>query len=286
MTLKKYFQPVCLKSISIDYNLLNYLKSLKGEIHSIFDNVFNIKTTENNIISIVSLRKKNGPNFILVDFSDFQKELIYIGCDVIGNSKKITIGKNLLIDISDTKMWKPNIKIKKDKGILKNNLLFLNSILESHFLDHYLQFRDRFLERINDFIMSINEKNKQKIYKSIKNLIGFGQGLTPSGDDFLVGFLSSFYFFELSDDLLILKNYIKSTIFDLKENTNFLSKKFLEYALFDRYSEIILDFLNTLYEDKDSIIISFNDLLKFGCTSGFDIIIGIINGINTIFLKK
>jgi len=105
----------------------------------------------------------------------------------------------------------------------------------------------------------ISEKIRDRIEKAVKekkyrNILGLGEGLTPSGDDFLVGFIAGNW-----------PNVEKFRKIDLSKTTS-LSSFFLKNALKGKFSSAILDFVkgNSL------------ELLNFGETSGIAVAYGIV----------
>lgn len=110
--------------------------------------------------------------------------------------------------------------------------------------------------------------------------IGRGQGLTPTGDDFIVGLLS----------LLIITGKMKLNskfIYDLKINfynkTTRISYEFLHYAFLGCFSSVIKDFLICLLSDDETKLVSATyALCATGHTSGFDSLYGILTGYEII----
>jgi len=106
----------------------------------------------------------------------------------------------------------------------------------------------------------ISEKIREKIEKAVKekkyrSILGLGEGLTPAGDDFLVGLIAGNW-----------PNVKKFKKIDFSKTVT-LSSFFLKNAVSGKFSSAILDFLkgNSL------------ELLNFGETSGVAVAYGIIN---------
>jgi hypothetical protein len=99
----------------------------------------------------------------------------------------------------------------------------------------------------------------------IENLLGLGFGLTPSGDDFIIGIIAAHNV--LGMETTEIHNTIESYSYSY-------SRTMMEDALSKRYPEILHSFLNSLNKgnlDEHNII----DLQKVGHSSGTDILAGL-----------
>lgn len=142
----------------------------------------------------------------------------------------------------------------------KSNILELNRKGEARSLGS----EKIFLEKFNSFLNALKYGSLDKV----PNIIGFGPGLTPSSDDFLLGLLSSFLYFGDSRSQT-LKNYINIH----KEKTTEVSKWMLHYAANQGLFPIIIRrFFQT--EGKN-----MNKFLTHGGTSGIDVLCGIYTGV-------
>lgn len=101
------------------------------------------------------------------------------------------------------------------------------------------------------------------------NIIGRGLGLTPSGDDVLIGIILILNILNEKDKLNKIINVADLT------RTNKISKKFLEFAFKGYFSDSILKLL----KEKD-IEKTIEEILKTGHTSGADTLLGIYYAIN------
>lgn len=135
---------------------------------------------------------------------------------------------------------------------------------------------------LNCFVLDY-QTHKRPNYVYLIKLLGLGNGLTPSGDDFLVGLLSGLHFFDLEEDERQLKNIIASN----KHKTTAISESFMRESLDDCYSEIILSLYGSL-EIKSSSLISQNvtAILSYGHSSGMDILSGILFAVYLIDFKN
>ncbi len=125
---------------------------------------------------------------------------------------------------------------------------------------------------------------KAEVDSGVSELIGYGAGLTPDGDDFLLGYLAALWPWQhldaISAHLKLLRPAIKSQL----HQTTSISRHYLELALQGHYSQSI-DHLTTVLihggptaDVKRSAI----DVMKFGSSSGADCLGGFLRGIRAL----
>ncbi len=257
-----------------------------GEVHSIFSKAFNIRTEENELISIVAVEKLNGPNRILLKLpedEDFISFKIKKGAKTVGTAQEISIDNgNFLISLGRAKKWSSKIEIKEKtlSSRVRDNLF--GSFLQEDFSTEKERnsVSQELRVRIQELTKSLEERNLPKVLRNVKRLIGFGEGLTPSGDDFLVGFIASLHFL---NDLRLgyLVRRIKEVIELEKKRTTFLSEKFLEYACQGRFPETILNLIETIFSgNREGVEEAARRCLNFGATSGRDTLLGVLEGLS------
>jgi len=105
----------------------------------------------------------------------------------------------------------------------------------------------------------------------LAGMIGFGPGLTPAGDDFIIGALNASSFFSLD-----LFSSIRSVISGIISRTTALSSHFLELALTKRAAEDVKHLLFAISRQKEQAIRDSADtIMHFGSTSGLYMLKGI-----------
>lgn len=118
---------------------------------------------------------------------------------------------------------------------------------------------------------------KEKLNIKAKNIIGYGVGLTPSADDFLLGMLSVFDYYNQIDEGTILRNYIEQYY----HTTTEVSKWMLLYGCeLKEYPYIVKQYFETEFSDNRVI----EKFLKHGSSSGIDLLCGILSGLSIVML--
>lgn len=262
----------------------------RGEIIGQHRNVINVRFNSGSGISLTSSRVKIAPYHIQIE--TFPAELNLQGKSII-----ISEGKIILPD--DSKIYLQQGKISKSKLTDKNefpdertaqqrlaaNLKFIqNKLSQEQNIDSIHSVENtvyssgnKIFNSIDRYLRSLMSLLKQtdcwqKRNNILKKFIGAGKGLTPGGDDFLVGFLSFLHFYkeQLTDKVdLGLNEKTESA-------TTFVSFMALSAAVKGHFNREILNFYKFLTETEDELSLRLEDLLKIGSSSGRDIMTGIL----------
>lgn len=252
---------------------LNIYRDLLGEqtayIHSKYKNTINLDLN-GRIISLQRAGLAKAPMSMVID-NDIDLEILKIDVgDKVKINESIIHIANYQFNYKEANIWNPQL----DLSIEKEGINFTNTII--------------FLSNILDIFPKKSPIGIQQI-KSLEELIRFigsGIGLTPSGDDFIVGFLSTLFVFEEEKDLLqYYREELVHRISDLSDKTTFLGKEFLQYACNREFSDIIHGFYGSLKENnRNHILNSTMEILKLGHSSGADTLSGIVSGL--IFISE
>lgn len=135
---------------------------------------------------------------------------------------------------------------------------------------------------INEIILAWTTNDFPHILRTAEDLIGLGEGLTPSGDDFIGGLLFSSYVlqdiysqyegFTLSDVELFLENS--------RNQTNLISYTMLKDLATGHAFDTLHRFINAILTDQplESIDNSGLELVGIGHSTGWDLLTGVWTG--------
>ncbi len=281
------------KAESIGYEIHKKINKLReGRIHSIYSDVINLELRSGKIISVGKLNVGNGPFNILIDYNeDFRSVKFNEGGKFEINNEGITfLESNIKINFSDTFVWNSDWKVKPNLTLLSENIKYLEDLvikkgdmrgigfLLTRDLPQNNVFPEKTVERIKEKVSDIDQEIfRNNAYQIFEEFIGLGPGLTPSGDDFVSGFLYTWNYavdYGLLDQIDL--NYDEwVSLIDRK--TNKVSKMDLWLALNDKPLEVVKKVIESLYGlNKFRVYNSVIDLIGRGSTSGTDILTGII----------
>lgn len=218
----------------MNYKDKNFKLNVKYQIHSIFDNVINLKY-ENKIYSLFNYNIKKAPYTLILEKDKF----IYFK-NYCNNFNEIYLDNIEYIEYEST-------------------MPLSNKVINTTKIKEYI---NNFIRPDNIFEKAFQEKRKNK---DIINLLGLGMGLTPSGDDYIVGIMAAYY----SKNLKINDKFLKITNIS-KIKTNEISFNYIQNASLRLFKEEIINLILDLNNDN-----KIKDLLNIGSTSGQDILYGI-----------
>ncbi len=125
---------------------------------------------------------------------------------------------------------------------------------------------------------SIRRQNPQAFTEASVKLVGAGVGLTPSGDDILIGVIAFLVsrFGLTKEDVWFTPAFsqLKSSI---KGKTTLVSETLLTHALNGRFPERLMDLLQALdARDRKELLHASEALTRFGKTTGGEMALGVI----------
>ncbi len=281
----------CIKSwIKSAEDLKNSEKS--GKVHSRYKNVVNLFiegrffSVHNSKISMTSL------SIIVEDALEVQRD-----DTVIIMEHGIQVGRELL-EYGNVETWNPvverRIPLERAKVVLKE---LKTSLIEYKSHAGYADSAVTPIGEKDDFLTAILRKrvwklksdflehvlSEQKIWEDfLKENIGAGIGLTPSGDDFIVGLL---FAMKCSDVDGIFEKLVEIVEENL-EYTNDISGAFLKSACKGEFSQKLHELAKGISEEKESIKEEIDNIASSGHSSGVDTLNGIVVGWELLIEEK
>jgi hypothetical protein len=230
-----------------------------------FDRVCNLINERGEILSVVSPEIRNGPfNMVIEKEVCFSRHLSIESPISISPNKLIFA--NLTINTTNAKLWNP----RPDWERLHTKRYEISDRLMSLFLLNYQP-------SIPEFICSTLSRALANADISIartaaSQLAGLGQGLTPSGDDFIMGAILAAWIIHPIDIVKVFADDLANTAASL---TTSLSAAFLISAGKGEAESLWHDFFYALLsENKMTIQASLEKLHNVGHTSGVDALAG------------
>lgn len=267
---------------------------LKGKIVNIFDHVVNIRTSKDKGFALVDTKVVDAPYHLKladVTFQNIHRKL--------RNNSKITLQEdkitydNITVQIDEKGKFNGKIdeihKIDKEK-IIKLIEIVIDESNELGSLDKSILDYKQILKNYEEFNLNPLQKQFYRnleyiIYKkgNLSELLGLGIGLTPTGDDFIVGYLSVVEAGLVDDKLNIRDSLNDLYIFKLTTRVSALNVK---GALNHSFNGKIVNLYNNISSDSEYFIKSAKELLKIGSSSGLDTLSGIYFALTIWFYNK
>lgn len=266
----------------------------EGVIHSVFNRTVNILCDSGEIYTIAAEELDNAPNTLRVTELFSNQPKLLVKTPVFSQKGRLVIGDIAAINTRNAKEWHyPTINFpeKQEYSNIRIRVEQLNewlSQVENHggYLLNNTQ-RTKYEQMIHTMLLKESEqllaylKEKQlfQAMKQLNRVIGLGPGLTPSGDDFLVGL--ALIFTTTNYPYHSLKQWLINSRNEMKKRTNIISFSALDWAIKGEARERIGSFLNELFygEDENALKSKMLAVLAIGSTSGGDMLTGMLAGI-------
>lgn len=243
------------------------------KVHSIFKNGVNIDDGD-NLVFIGNNHNGCNPFHIVINNSLIN---ITLNSKVIVDDKTIVVGENIIL-MGDIIF---NSKVSYDDIYDDNSYLTLLNKIQK------LEIMSGFDMTVSNIL--INAKEDIYLKKLLNNdesafeyFIGRGCGLTPAGDDLIVGYLLAANYFKKQNNY---KNYLNKLLKDSQITTR-ISHEFIKYANEGYFDLDLITLMNNLNQDEIIISQCINTIINHGSTSGCDVLIGIALFLQSIEYKE
>lgn len=218
-------------------------------VHSVFEQVINLQSCDSKQLLCLSCKylaryTLQVSHTTISELQDYFPSTLYLDISTIA-SCSLDLQKSNFLKLCS--LHSKEVLATSLKNIIPSNSELNSSLIELNF-----------------------QKNIQKQGILLINLIGLGHGLTPSGDDFIVGYLCAALALNINMDQAI--ECIKTNCRNL---TNSISAGYLENATNRLFPSPLLKLLQA-YGIEDLITQATFILENIGSTSGRDLILGII----------
>jgi len=123
-----------------------------------------------------------------------------------------------------------------------------------------------------------------QLMAEVTALIGFGRGLTPDGDDYLLGYLTALWPWRQHPAIATHDATLRSIIGSQLSRTNDISRHYLARALEGHVSQPICDLMLLLSTEAAATQIqaAAQQVMQFGASSGVDCLAGLLHGLRTL----
>ena len=301
-----------IRPISIDARLKNTLSGahMKGRALSVHDEAIYLLEDKGRMLVFVREEVGNGPCFIVLRGNEsFMKAplLFRPGEQFAATGMKVDVGRGrVIVDVADAAEWDPRpslshvsgvgaieasvghaAKIVGSRGVGKGLEPLLGKIDTIFARDH-----DRLSERMNPLLEgalpmvrrlagAIARGSVREVTDAAVDLIGLGDGLTPSCDDMLVGMAGFFHGMtflsghgETARDII---SRLGEAIEKRGNRTTPVSRHFLSEAAGGRFTERVKALLDGIFSaDEKRVEWAARRVLEYGATSGVDLVFGIV----------
>jgi hypothetical protein len=253
--------------------------SLAGEVNNcletshslrilhVFDQTCNLINEHNEVLAIVTPEIGNGPFNLVVEDDVLFSEHLKAESPIYASANQISLG-DLTIHVRNARLWNP----RPDWGMLHTKRIELTNQIPSLPVAAYQPSLSPTL--LSTFSLSMAIRDFPSSIATAKKLAGLGQGLTPAGDDFIMGAIYAAWIIHPADIARVLTEEIANTAAPL---TTSLSAAWLRSAGKGEAGILWHEFFDALsVSDNARTHQAVDKILAVGETSGADALAGFI----------
>jgi len=274
-------------------------------IHSVFRTAVNLRPANKDLLlTLVVASEADLPQGIRLDSpDDFSFEQLRAGEQVFCRDHSLIIENSaLVVEFNQARRWQCDLPALGTD--LKNPLVLeawkcvwqslneyqvrLGAELVAQALLHsdgmaYSAISSRAGKAIRSLIETTRSSQLNDL-SALTRLVGLGTGLTPCGDDFLVGFLAGLRctvreFVERKQFM----SKLGQAVFHLSGRTNDISRTYLHYAAYGQVSSRLDNLARAISkpENPGQLLAVTESAMRSGHTSGMDAVTGLLIGLAT-----
>ena len=261
-----------LKARYIGRPLLHSLtkNSFTGSVVGIYQDFCNILGNDGRMITIAISPMGKSPFSVLIEWQDSFTSIV-AKMNVQADQYGIKVGDVIFINLGNAETWVPKMPQFPRTFRLKASsaeLLFdYTHWLEPTFYNSSNKYvRDKLISGAKELQLALG--NRHPIKRAVTYLAGLGSGLTPSGDDYLLGVMAS---------LWLTKNthFLDEIAWLSSQKTTSLSAAYLMAASKGDFAECWHDLAQAvLYQYPKALRDSISEFIQIGASSGRDALVG------------
>lgn len=251
-------------------------------VHSVFKSACNLAWGE-SLLFLAANPIGNGPTTLLlrpgvtVDLREF------FAADETVVCRAATLrGSRVAVQVAEATVWRPDLP----RALLPSTRVRINQQCATQRLLHWRCTHTSVIARqaasvVDALVLAARDCDATRAEPLVARLIGWGEGLTPAGDDFLVGWLAAMDRLANCDAQRDFLDALHRVIVARVGATTLLSRHFLRLATRNLRVEPIERLLDALLCEHriDIVHDAIRSALAIGATSGADTLSGVLAAI-------
>ncbi|KZE52192.1 hypothetical protein AV540_09955 [Brevibacillus parabrevis] len=266
--------------------------SFHGFVHSVFERTINLKCLDDNeLYTIVCNKLDNGPNTLVIDLPSLSGMEVAEGDPVYGKGDELIVGSGVFICIRQATRWEAHLpSFPCNIDVLRENVAFMKQYVDAKGKTGGMKMSSRpaslferetsrmLNERAEALSIELAKGNSESASEQAVRLVGLGPGLTPSGDDYLVGLC---IVYKMQNIPCYLSCHFFEKVVELSRGlTNEISSITLKKAANGKVRESLVDLLRCLTQgSREELLPALEKVVGIGSSSGTDMALGLICGL-------
>lgn len=280
--------PAIFSACSLGY-LFPVRATVALKVHSVFQHALNLRSEEGMFLTLLCAKRyqnlADAARVVLPERWDWRQEVAYSAPVYLTGG--ILQTPRFYVGLNNAAVWQPEIQRRhldtEAKSRSQQHYPILDSQLQQfcqkHKIESALQWRE---SAIRQGLRP--QESPEQLEQQVPQLIGYGKGLTPDGDDYLLGYMAALWPWDLPPDLEAHLNRLHQLIERRLFRTTDISQHYLKRAVQGHFSQPICELLKQLNANAalKTIIACAENVMQFGATSGVDCLAGLLHGLRTL----
>ncbi|WP_260514963.1 DUF2877 domain-containing protein [Serratia fonticola] len=284
-------------ALSIGYLVANRLADQdRLQVHSCFQRSLNLRHPDGYLLPLLSSAFQDLPDAIRIPVSrewDWRHHA-QIG-QMVTFHHGVLRGVGWSVVIDDAVCWQPD-QMDADEPTLLNALSHY-ATLEWQLIEYCHQYQSESdLQLLPGRIQSGTARHPPRVVQldltdsperlaaEVTGLIGYGRGLTPDGDDYLLGYMAVLWPWRQHPAVASHDGALRDLVGSQLSRTNDISRHYLARALAGHFSAPICQLMLVLASTTSATQVQLTalEVMQFGASSGVDCLAGILHGLRTL----
>lgn len=250
--------------------------------HQIYKPHSTYKHTQNyehngEIISIHDKSRIASPMAIVLDYEEMAFDRLKDVLTTIIIEKNAIRINDVLILRSEVRLSQHDVRqlVAKNRALVRKQQNILTQVIKDELLVVAPPMSPELTKRVGTLILSLREN--EGLLDALRALIGYGEGLTPSGDDIVCGLLAGLLYVGLEKQFEATATIVRSII-QKTSVTSTISRSFLSYGIEGLFIETLVELYEKLWANQP-IGELITQIAALGHRSGTDYLKGLLLGI-------
>lgn len=270
-------------------------ENFNATIQSVFDSSLNLRLDhEDRLITILISDHYDLPQGIRLESRNGPLPSLTVGLRAASRGGVLRFDSSPLnIDLRGVPIWNGNItaltpsfkkawlttwRILNEQQRLKETELIADNLFQ---LERGPLLTRRLRQPVLQLIVAAERFDSRASTDAAQKMIGLGPGVTPSGDDVLIGFLAGLHSTVAS--IYERQAFIRAfgdAILLLSKATNDISRTYLYHAVRGEFSSSIVKLVNAICDGEEQQLLSAaTNAMRVGHSSGMDSVTGLLIGL-------
>lgn len=258
-------------------------------MHSQFRHALNLRPADGGLLSLLGAQACDFPTAVrLIVPTDWDWRRVRFD-RLVTYERDVLLGDGWSAVLTDAACWKPEILQANDVGAssLRDYHTALAEALRAYLDQHEVTSALQLLPGSPAPARTprlMFEADWQSVVEGVRALVGYGGGLTPDGDDYLLGYVAALSPWRNTPGVAGHLDLIRQAVRRHLPGTTDISRHYLSLALDGHLSESVSRLISALASGQPvaDVVELGHAVMRFGAASGVDTLAGVLHGTRTL----